>query len=205
MTPPRLPPPDSDLTERRELLDEAGLARTLRRLAHEIVERAAAAGGRDERAPHAEGPLYLVGIRTGGAYLAHRLVELVAGAGEPRPLLGAVDISLYRDDVFSGLPKPEIGPTELPEPVDGKTIVLVDDVLFTGRTIRAAMDVLADYGRPRAVKLAVLVDRGRRELPIQPDFVGISVQTTASESVRVMLKERGGEPDRVVLRERKAR
>jgi pyrimidine operon attenuation protein/uracil phosphoribosyltransferase len=169
-------------------LDEAGLARTLRRLALEIVERV----------PQAERPLYLVGIRTGGAFLAHRLVELVAQvAGEARPLLGAVDISLYRDDVFSGLPKPEIGPTELPEPVDGKTIILVDDVLFTGRTVRAAMDVLADYGRPRSVKLATLVDRGRRELPIQPDFVGVAVQTTASE----MLEERG-EPDRVVLRER---
>jgi pyrimidine operon attenuation protein/uracil phosphoribosyltransferase len=194
VTPPRPPPPDSDLTERRELLDEAGIARTLRRLAHEIAERV----------PHSESPLYLVGIRTGGAYLAHRLVDLVAAAGEPKPLVGAVDISLYRDDVFSGLPKPEIGPTELPEPVEGKTIVLVDDVLFTGRTVRAAMDVLADYGRPRAVKLAALVDRGRRELPIQPDFVGVSVQTTAVESVRVMLKERG-EPDRVVLRERKSR
>jgi len=205
VTPPRLPPPDSDLLERRELLDEAGIARTLRRLAHEIIERAAADGGRDERVPHLGRPLYLVGIRTGGAYLAHRLVDLIVEAGEPKPLLGAVDISLYRDDVFSGLPKPEIGPTELPEPVDGKTIVLVDDVLFTGRTIRAAMDVLADYGRPRAVKLAALVDRGRRELPIQPDFVGVAVQTTASESVRVMLKERGGEPDRVVLRERKVR
>ena len=193
---PRLPPPDSDLQERRELLDEPGIARTLRRLAHEIVERV----------PQAERPLYFVGIRTGGAYLAHRLVELVvsAGDGEPKPLLGAVDISLYRDDVFKGLPKPEIGPTELPEPVEGKTILLVDDVLFTGRTVRAAMDVLADYGRPRSVKLAALVDRGRRELPIQPDFVGVSVQTTASESVRVMLKERG-EPDRVVLRERKPR
>jgi pyrimidine operon attenuation protein/uracil phosphoribosyltransferase len=196
VTPPRPPPPDSDLQERRELLDEAGIARTLRRLALEIVERV----------PQGDRPLYLVGIRTGGAYLAHRLVELVTtvGDGEPKPLLGAVDISLYRDDVFKGLPKPEIGPTELPEPVEGKTIVLVDDVLFTGRTVRAAMDVLADYGRPRSVKLAALVDRGRRELPIQPDFVGISVQTTAGESVRVMLKERG-EPDRVVLRERKPR
>ena len=188
---PRPPPPDSDLLERRELLDEAGIARTLRRLALEIVERV----------PQAERPLYFVGIRTGGAYLAQRLVELVAAAGEDKPLLGAVDISLYRDDVFRGLPKPEIGPTELPEPVDGKTIVLVDDVLFTGRTVRAAMDVLADYGRPRSVKLAALVDRGRRELPIQPDFVGAAVQTTAVESVRVMLKEHGG-VDRVVLRER---
>jgi pyrimidine operon attenuation protein/uracil phosphoribosyltransferase len=188
---PRKPPPDSDLTERREILDEAGLARTLRRLAHEIVERV----------PEPERPIYLVGIRTGGAYLAQRLAELVAKAENTTPLLGAVDISLYRDDVFKGLPKPEIGPTDLPEPVEGKTIVLVDDVLFTGRTVRAAMDVLADYGRPRAVKLAALVDRGRRELPIQPDFVGVSVQTTATESIRVMLKEQGG-VDRVVLRER---
>ena len=124
-------------------------------------------------------------------------------AGEPQPLLGAVDISLYRDDVFRGLPKPEIGPTELPEPIDGRMVVLVDDVLFTGRTIRAAMDVLADYGRPRAVKLAALVDRGRRELPIQPDVVGVVVETTASQSVRVMLSERG-EGDRVILRERRA-
>ena len=190
---PRKPPPDSDLTERRELLDAAGIARTLRRMAHEIAERV----------PQGERPLYLVGVRTGGAYLAHRLCDMVAAAGEGKPVLGAVDISLYRDDVFHGLPKPEIGPTDLPEPIDGRTIVLVDDVLFTGRTVRAAMDVLADYGRPRAVKLAALIDRGLRELPIQPDFVGLAVQTTARESVRVMLSERG-EPDRVVLRERPA-
>ena len=190
---PRKPPPDSDLTERRELLDAGGIARTLRRMAHEIAERV----------PQGERPLYLVGVRTGGAYLAHRLCDMVAAAGEGKPVLGAVDISLYRDDVFHGLPKPEIGPTDLPEPIDGRTIVLVDDVLFTGRTVRAAMDVLADYGRPRAVKLAALIDRGLRELPIQPDFVGLALQTTARESVRVMLQERG-EPDRVVLRERPA-
>ena len=190
---PRKPPPDSDLQERRELLDAAGIARTLRRMAHEIAERIA----QDDR------PLYLVGVRTGGAYLAHRLCDMLAAAGDGKPILGAVDISLYRDDVFHGLPKPEIGPTDLPEPIERRTIVLVDDVLFTGRTIRAAMDVLADYGRPRAVKLAALVDRGLRELPIQPDFVGLALQTTARESVRVMLAERG-EPDRVVLRERPA-
>ena len=190
---PRKPPPDSDLQERRELLDAAGIARTLRRMAHEIAERI----------PQDDRPLCLVGVRTGGAYLAHRLCDMLAAAGEANPILGAVDISLYRDDVFHGLPKPEIGPTDLPEPIERRTIVLVDDVLFTGRTIRAAMDVLADYGRPRAVKLAALVDRGLRELPIQPDFVGLSLQTTARESVRVMLAERG-EPDRVVLRERPA-
>ena len=190
---PRLPPPDSDLVERREILDSGGLGRTLRRMALEIAERV----------PQDERPLYLVGVRTGGAFLAQRLSVLLAEAGEPKPLLGAVDISLYRDDVFRGLPKPEIGPTELPEPIDGRTVVLVDDVLFTGRTIPAAMDVLADYGRPRAVKLAALVDRGRRELPIQPDVVGVSVETTARESVRVLLSERD-EVDRVVLRERRA-
>jgi pyrimidine operon attenuation protein / uracil phosphoribosyltransferase len=189
---PRTPPPDSDLTLRRELLDAAGLARTLRRMALEIAERV----------PQEGTPLYLVGVRTGGAFLAQRLVTLLAQAGETQPLLGAVDISLYRDDVFRGLPKPEIGPTDLPEPIDGRTVVLVDDVLFTGRTVRAAMDVLADYGRPRAVKLAALVDRGRRELPIQPDIVGVTVETTAGESVRVLLAERG-ETDRVVLRERR--
>ncbi|HEY4188467.1 MAG TPA: bifunctional pyr operon transcriptional regulator/uracil phosphoribosyltransferase PyrR [Polyangia bacterium] len=191
---PRLPPPDADLLERRELLDATGMARALRRMAYEMVERIG----------HESDAIYLVGIRTGGAHLAARLAELIRGSGDtPPPALGAVDISLYRDDVFRGLPKPEIGPTELPESIDGRVIVLVDDVLFTGRTIRAAMDVLGDYGRPRAVKLAVLVDRGRRELPIQPDFAGTVVQTAASESVRVMLKERG-ELDRVVLRERRA-
>jgi pyrimidine operon attenuation protein/uracil phosphoribosyltransferase len=129
------------------------------------------------------------------------MVQLLAEAGDGRPTLGAVDITLYRDDVFLGLPKPEVGATELPESIEGRTVVLVDDVLYTGRTVRAAMDVLADYGRPQAVQLAALVDRGRRELPIQPDYVGVRVQTTADQSVRVMLSEKG-EPDRVVLRER---
>lgn len=198
--PPRQPPPDADLIERREVLDAAGMDRALRRMAYELIERIG----------HEGEPIYLVGIRTGGAYLAARLAELIreqrdtpAAPQIPPPILGAIDISLYRDDVFHGLPKPEIGPTELPVGVDGQKVVLVDDVLFTGRTIRAAMDVLADYGRPRAEMLAVLVDRGRRELPIQPDFVGVTVQTTATESVRVMLKERG-ESDRIVLRERRA-
>jgi len=190
---PRLPPPDADLLERREILDATGMVRVLRRMAYELVERVG----------HQGDAIYLVGIRTGGAHLAHRLAELIRTSGDtPPPTLGAVDISLYRDDVFRGLPKPEIGPTDLPQPIEGRIVVLVDDVLFTGRTVRAAMDVLGDYGRPRAVKLAVLVDRGLRELPIQPDFVGVEVQTTPLESVRVLLKERG-EVDRVVLRERR--
>lgn len=184
----RPPPAESDLVEKAELLDEVGIARVLRRMAYEILERC----GQD---------VYIVGIRTGGAFLAERIARLLTDGGEARPTLGAVDITLYRDDVFRGLPKPEIGPTELPESIEGRLVVLVDDVLYTGRTVRAAMDVLADYGRPRAVQLAALVDRGRRELPIQPDFVGTRLQTAEHQSVRVMLKERG-EPDRVVLRER---
>lgn len=186
----RPPPSDSNLLEKSEILDAVGMGRVLRRMAFEVVER--------------NGPEpYFVGIRTGGAFLAERMARILLEGGDARPVLGAVDITLYRDDVFSGLPKPEIGPTDLPEDIAGRTVVLVDDVLFTGRTVRAAMDVLADYGRPRVVQLAVLIDRGRRELPIAPDFVGVRVQTAANESVRVMLQERG-EPDRVVLRERAA-
>jgi pyrimidine operon attenuation protein / uracil phosphoribosyltransferase len=182
------PPAEQNLVERGEILDAVGMARVLRRMAFEILERVGAQA-------------YFVGIRTGGAFLAERMVQLLAEAGDGRPTLGAVDITLYRDDVFLGLPKPEVGPTELPAGIEGRTVVLVDDVLYTGRTVRAAMDVLADYGRPQAVQLAALIDRGRRELPIQPDYVGVRVQTTADQSVRVMLSEKG-EPDRVVLRER---
>jgi pyrimidine operon attenuation protein/uracil phosphoribosyltransferase len=163
-------------------------------MAHEIVERNAGAGA----------PLF-VGIRTAGVPLAERLARYVEEIGElGRPELGAIDITLYRDDVFEGLPKPEVGSTELPgHSIVGRTIVLVDDVLYTGRTIRAALDALMDYGRPRAVQLAVLVDRGHRELPIQPDYVGLTVETSRVQSVKVTLAELGA-TDRVVLREKKS-
>jgi pyrimidine operon attenuation protein/uracil phosphoribosyltransferase len=191
------------LVEKRELLDAAGITRALKRIAHEIVERnagtiaAAASGG--------PGPLVLVGIRTAGVPLAERLAQFIAETGEAeRPELGAIDITLYRDDVFNGLPKPEVGSTELPgHSIAGRTVVLVDDVLYTGRTIRAALDALMDYGRPKKVQLAVLVDRGHRELPIQPDYVGSTVQTGPNESVKVTLKELG-QTDRVALREKRA-
>jgi pyrimidine operon attenuation protein/uracil phosphoribosyltransferase len=160
----------------------------LRRIANEIVERQGGAEG-----------IALVGIRTGGMHVAERLVSLIESIEGIRPPLGAVDITLYRDDVFIGLPRPEIGATELPFALEGLTIVLVDDVLFTGRTVRAALDALMDFGRPAQVQLAALVDRGMRELPIAADYVGITVESTSADSVKVFFQE-GGETDRVVLR-----
>jgi pyrimidine operon attenuation protein/uracil phosphoribosyltransferase len=189
---PRRPPPDDHLVERRQLADAAAVARMLRRIANEIVERHGGAG-----------EFALVGIRTGGLFLAQRLQKLVAEIEGAEPPLGAVDIALYRDDVFQGLPRPEVGPTELPFKLSGVTIILVDDVLYTGRTVRAALDALMDYGRPRAVQLAVLVDRGLRELPIRPDYVGLTTETTPTDSVRVRLTEADEGEDRVILRSRK--
>ncbi len=186
----RKPTTDEDLVERRVLADEAAAARMLRRIAHEIVERNAGAD------------VALVGIRTGGLCLAETLQRLIREIEGAEPPLGAVDITLYRDDVFEGLPRPEIGPTELPFDLEGARVVLVDDVLFTGRTVRAALDALMDFGRPRMVQLAVLVDRGLRELPIRADYVGLTTETTHDESVRVVFSDVGA-VERVVLRARR--
>jgi pyrimidine operon attenuation protein/uracil phosphoribosyltransferase len=152
----------------------------LRRIANEIVERN---GGASDIA--------LVGIRTGGLDLAERLRVLIGDIEGQQPPLGAVDITLYRDDVFVGLPRPEIGATELPFELEGARVVLVDDVLYTGRTVRAALDALMDFGRPKAVQLAVLIDRGLRELPIRADYVGLSVESAPTESVRVLFDDDG--------------
>ena len=163
----------------------------LRRIASELTERN---GGTDR--------LALVGIRTGGYHLAMRLKKYIDELEGGDIAFGAVDITLYRDDVFVGLPRPEVGTTELPFELAGTTVVLVDDVLFTGRTVRAALDALMDYGRPRAVQLATLIDRGHRELPIQADYVGKEIETSRDESVKVLLVETG-DTDRVVLRARR--
>jgi pyrimidine operon attenuation protein / uracil phosphoribosyltransferase len=177
----------------REILDADALARTLARLAHELIER------NDDVAS-----LALVGIHTRGVPLAGRLRTLVAERSGLEPLLGAVDISFHRDDVLvrgGGAPlraQPLVRGTELDFPLEGRTCVLVDDVLFTGRTIRAAIDALLDYGRPARVQLAVLVDRGHRELPIRPDYVGKNLPTALEERVRVELAETDG-ADRVLL------
>ena len=179
MTPPR---------QKAEVLDKAGLDRALTRIAHEIVEQA---GGAD---------LALVGIKTRGETLAERIAEKIAAIEGRRPAVGALDITLYRDDLGTRAGQPVVRSTEIAFPLKGLTIVLVDDVLFTGRTIRAAMDALMDLGRPRVIRLAVLVDRGHRELPIRPDYVGKNLPTSRKETVAVMLHEHDGQ-DRVVIQE----
>jgi pyrimidine operon attenuation protein/uracil phosphoribosyltransferase len=175
------------------ILDGDALARTLARLAHELIERTDAVES-----------LALVGIHTRGVPLARRLSALVGERSGLEPAIGALDISFHRDDVLvrgRGAPlraQPLVRSTELGFPLEGRTCVLVDDVLFTGRTIRAAIDALLDYGRPDRVQLAVLVDRGHRELPIRPDYVGKNLPTALDERVRVELEETDG-ADRVLL------
>lgn len=163
------------------LLDAPAMARTLSRMAGEVVERCGGTGG-----------LVLVGIQRRGVELAQRLARLIESAtGAPVPL-GKLDITLYRDDLSTIGPRPRVGETSLPVEIAGCTIVLVDDVLYSGRTVRAALDELADFGRPRRILLAVLVDRGGRELPIQADIVGLGVTTTLNDRVDVAVTELDG-------------
>ncbi len=155
------------------ILDQAGISRALTRIAHEILERNK--GVTD---------LALVGIRSGGDFLAAQLQERINEIEKVEVPLGAVDITMYRDDLAARGNLP-VGKTDIPFPLDGKKVVLVDDVLYTGRTIRAAMDALIDLGRPRCIQLAVLIDRGHRELPIRADYVGRNVPTSQEEDVKV--------------------
>jgi len=169
-----------------QVMSAVEVDRTVARLAHEIVERAGDPRG-----------FALVGVITGGLPLAERLADGIEQAAGSRPEVGHVDITLYRDDLYTGLEKPVLGETRLPMDLAGRGIVLVDDVLFTGRTVRAALGEIMDYGRPRWVKLAVLVDRGHRELPIAPDFVGRTVVTQRADKVVVELDEASGRGVRV--------
>ncbi len=171
----------------RRLLDSKEIDRTLARIAHEILEKNKGTGS-----------LCLVGIRTGGVPLAFRLQKKIGEIEGTAPDVGVLDITLYRDDWSTLSQHPIVRSTDIPFSIDGKTIVLVDDVIYTGRTIRAALDALTDYGRPGKIELAVLVDRGRRELPIQPDFTGISLSTSSNEHVNVYLDEISGR-DEVVI------
>jgi len=171
----------------RVIMEPERLRRTLSRIAHEIVER----HGEPEE-------IVLVGVRTRGVPLARRLARLAELAGGARPHVGALDITLYRDDLTAIAPHPLIKGTDIPVPIDGRVVVIVDDVLFTGRTVRAALDEIVDFGRPARIELAVVVDRGHRELPIRPDYVGETLTTQRDENVQVLLAEEDGR-DGVVL------
>ncbi|MGH2529009.1 MAG: bifunctional pyr operon transcriptional regulator/uracil phosphoribosyltransferase PyrR [Actinomycetota bacterium] len=164
------------------LLDAGEIHRAVTRIAHEILERNKGAGG-----------LVLVGISARGDDLARRLADEIERIEGAKPSVGVLDITFYRDDIGMRAEAPEIHETRIDFDITGKSVVLVDDVLFTGRTIRAAMDALVDFGRPTSMLLAVLVDRGHRELPIRADFVGKNVPTRKDESVRVALEEVDGE------------
>ena len=173
------------------IMDADRIARTLTRIAHEIVERSR---GLEE--------LALVGIRTRGVPLAKRLAQTIHGINGHEVPTGALDITLYRDDLMRHAvgPQPLVRRTEIPFSIDDRKILLVDDVLYTGRTIRAALDALIDFGRPKAIQLVVLVDRGHRELPIKADYVGKNLPTSLSQSVQVHLTEIDGR-DEVEIRE----
>ncbi|MDR3043190.1 MAG: bifunctional pyr operon transcriptional regulator/uracil phosphoribosyltransferase PyrR [Desulfovibrio sp.] len=167
--------------EQTILLTEEEMRRALERLAYQVLERHGDCAG-----------LVLVGIQRRGADIAARLGRIIAERlGRALPS-GALDINLYRDDWTTLSAKPAIGPSDIPVDLDGRDVLLVDDVLFTGRTIRAALEALLDYGRPRRVELLVLVDRGHRELPIHADYVGRAVNTGRNEQVDVLLRERDG-------------
>lgn len=171
----------------RSVLDAAAIDRALTRMAHEILERNGGSSG-----------LALVGIRSRGVPLARRIAAKVHEIEGVHVPFGIIDITLYRDDLDTSPEQPEVHGTEIPFDVHDMTVVIVDDVLFTGRTVRAALDALVDFGRPRRVRLAVLVDRGHRELPIRPDHVGKNIPTSLEQSVRVRLQESDGR-DEVVL------
>ncbi len=180
----------ASLPIRRVVLEAPEIRRALRRVALQILERV-----------DTHSPIALVGVRTRGVPLAQRLQVIMQAEEGVEVQVGELDITLYRDDVFQGLNLPEVRPTVLPFEVEGAEIVLVDDVIFTGRTTRAALDALMDWGRPKRAMLAVLVDRGHRELPLHADFVGLELETTLDESVKVELTETDGQ-DRVLLRAR---
>jgi pyrimidine operon attenuation protein/uracil phosphoribosyltransferase len=178
-----------ELKEKAEIVDADGLRRIITRVAHEIVERNKGVEN-----------LVLVGIRRRGVPLAARIAKKIAEFEGQAPVEGSLDITLYRDDLSKVAHQPVVGSTEIPVDINEKVAVLVDDVLYTGRTIRAAMDALIDFGRPRSIQLAVVIDRGHRELPIRADFVGKNVPTSRREVIGVKLAEIDG-VDSVVIKE----
>ena len=172
----------------RTVMDTDGVSSALAKMADAIGEAETLA------------PVAIVGIRRGGEHVARRLAKLIAEKTGTEPPLGMVDITLYRDDGFGPSDWPDVGVTEIPFRLREHTVVLVDDVLFTGRTVRSALGAILDYGRPRSVRLAVLVDRGHRELPIQADFCGHVLDTQLEDRVEVILTEGGGESDSIIVK-----
>ena len=175
--------------EKARIMDVEDMARATKRIAHEIVE--ANKGIKD---------LVLVGIRRRGVPLAHRIAEAITEFEGKSVPVGTLDITLYRDDLQLVAKQPVLRKTELPFGVEDKVVVLIDDVLYTGRTIRAAMDEIMDFGRPKAIRLAVMIDRGHRELPIRADYVGKNVPTSGREIISVKLREQDGD-DSVTVEE----
>ncbi|MFQ5637011.1 MAG: bifunctional pyr operon transcriptional regulator/uracil phosphoribosyltransferase PyrR [bacterium] len=161
-----------------QVIGSEGLKRTITRLAHEIVEHNFGADN-----------LVILGIRTRGVPLAQRLIDSIYDIEKKTPPLGILDVTMYRDDVFKNIKKPVVGTTEIDFEINGKVVILVDDVLYTGRTVRAALDAIIDFGRPTKIQLAVIIDRGFRELPIRADYVGKTLTTSQDEAVRVQVKE----------------
>lgn len=178
------------VVEKRQLLSADEISRTLKRLAHEILEKNAGSGD-----------LALLGVRRRGVPLAERLAKLMRESGHPDVPVGTLDITLYRDDLSTVGPQPVLHSSAIDFSVDDRDLVVIDDVLYTGRTIRAAMNALFDLGRPRRIRLCVLIDRGHRELPVEAAFVGRAVQTSDTEIVEVRLREIDGE-ERVMLVDR---
>jgi pyrimidine operon attenuation protein/uracil phosphoribosyltransferase len=175
------------------VLDRDDMRRTLVRIAHEIVEKNPDPGQAEASRGSVYGPIALVGIHRRGAILAERLHALTSELLATQVPLGFVDISFYRDDLAIRPSAPIVHATQLDFPVEGRTIVIVDDVLYTGRTVRAAIDEIFDYGRPGRVQLATLIDRGHRELPIRPDYVGKNLPTSQEQRVNVRVEELDGE------------
>ncbi|MEN2984286.1 MAG: bifunctional pyr operon transcriptional regulator/uracil phosphoribosyltransferase PyrR [Dictyoglomaceae bacterium] len=175
--------------EKAKILDKEGIRRSLKRIAHEIVEKNK---GIDN--------IVLIGIRKRGVPLAYRLQKYLKEIEDKEVPVGSLDITLYRDDLNLRLEQPEVGKTEINFSIEGKDVILVDDVLYTGRTVRCALDAIVDLGRPKTVQLAVLIDRGHRELPIRADYVGKNVPTSRKELIEVRLEETDG-IDEVVIAE----
>jgi pyrimidine operon attenuation protein/uracil phosphoribosyltransferase len=169
------------------IIDGPGFERTVTRLAHEILERNKGAAS-----------IVIVGIRTRGEFLAKRIAGKIEAVEGVKLSIGFLDITMYRDDLLGKLEQPQMKGTDILFDITGKDVILVDDVLFTGRTIRAALDELIDLGRPKTIQLAVLIDRGHRQLPVKADYVGKNVPTSLGESIRVHIREVDGE-DEVLL------